>query len=164
MKYKNLCISAVLYSASIVYAATPFVVSTGGLEVSDSKTGLIWKRCVEGMVFDGITCKGTPLGFFSHEVALAHARDFSINTGVAWRMPNIKELQSITDTTRYGPAIDIVAFPETPGTYHLSSSPHVNLSSNVWLVNFYIGSTEPFYRTHNYSFATYYLRLVRSNQ
>lgn len=164
MKYKILHLLALLWLSDNTSAAPPYTFSADGQEISDSKTRLIWKRCVEGMSFDGVTCTGTPMIFFSHEVALAYVRDVSINLGIRWRLPNIKELHSITDTTRFAPAIDIAAFPGTPGSYHLSSSPLVGTPDRVWLVNFYLGSTEPFYRIHSYTFASYNLRLVRSIQ
>lgn len=49
-----------------------YVVSTDGTEVTDTKTGLIWRRCPEGMTWSGTACTGT-VTLFTHEGALQRA-------------------------------------------------------------------------------------------
>lgn len=89
--------------------------------VTDTRTGLIWKRCPEGFNLDD---KGTPqtLGddtcvlattpYYTWFSALQHAE----NTGYAgyhdWRVPNIKELMSIIEYRCHNPAFNIAVFPE----------------------------------------------------
>ncbi len=103
-----------------------FVINNTGDEVTDSKTGLIWKRCSEGQTWTGTTCSGILLTF-THEQALARA---TLQSGVTgWRLPNVKELFSIVDRTRSNPAIDTTIFPATNTNHNLwSSTPLVSSS------------------------------------
>ena len=112
--------------------------------VNDALTGLQWRRCLEGMVWNGSTCTGTA-GSFSQEQALVHARDQS-----GWRLPNVKELGSIVDRTRTAsPRIDTTAFPALGQTAAWSSTPLVANTAGAWAVGFttgavgYTGRTDP---------------------
>ena len=86
-----------------------FVISPDEQEVTDRLTGLTWRRCVEGQSFDGAQCAGTPLGV-SWLDTLAHALQQAHDTGVAWRLPNVKELASLLEHEHL-PHIDAKAFP-----------------------------------------------------
>jgi hypothetical protein len=143
--------------------AKPFVVSADGLEVTDSATGLIWRRCAEGMAWDAaaITCAGTA-STFTHELALTRARTEAFNTGVAWRLPSVKELSSIVDRSLSNSAIDATAFPASPLDYFWSSSPNVSSPSNAWNVNFSNGAV--FSGSSYYRSSPFYVRLVRAGQ
>jgi hypothetical protein len=140
--------------------AQPFVVSADGLEVTDSATGLIWRRCAEGLVWDTATttCTGTA-STFSHELALTRARTEAIATGIAWRLPNVKELSSIVDISLSNPAIDATAFPATPADAFWSASPYVGIPSCAWIVYFINGSVGYNSRTSSSE-----VRLVRAGQ
>lgn len=140
-------------------AQTRYAVSTSQLEVTDARTGLIWRRCPEGMTATGGTCGGSA-STFTHEAALRHAAAQASSTGLTWRLPNVKELSSITDKSRSLPAIDTAAFPATPSNWFWSSSPYVNDANNAWYVNFNYGS--PYYLSGR-SLASH-VRLVRAGQ
>lgn len=88
-----------------------FIPSADGTEVTDNLTGLVWRRCPEGIAWDAgsQTCKGTATHFTWRE-ALRHVADQG-----EWRLPNIKELFSIVDLEVPSPSIDHRAFPRTPG-------------------------------------------------
>ena len=86
-----------------------FVISADQQEVTDRLTGLTWRRCVEGLAFDGAKCAGKPLGL-SWTATLAHALEVARDTGVAWRLPNVKELASLIDHEHLV-HIDTHAFP-----------------------------------------------------
>jgi PKD repeat protein len=96
--------------------------SKAGLQISfdeqtvyDARTGLEWRRCVEGMTAvpliesTSYTCEGTPAAL-THEDALTLAA----KVGNGWRVPNIKELFSIIDRNALNSVIDTTAFPATP--------------------------------------------------
>ena len=157
MKIKHLLACLLLPITSCVLAA-PFTVSADGQEVTDTKTGLIWRRCAEGMTASGGICTGTP-STFTHDAALARASTQATATSVAWRLPNVKELSSIADKTRSNPAIDTTAFPATPANLFWSSSPYVGNASYAWVVVFSVG-----YVSYGYRDSTYYVRLVRAGQ
>jgi hypothetical protein len=86
-----------------------FVLSPDKQEVGDRLTGLTWRRCVEGSAFDGERCTGNPL-VMTWMDTLAHALEQARDTGVAWRLPNVKELASLLDHEGL-PHIDVKAFP-----------------------------------------------------
>ena len=81
-----------------------FIIYDNGT-VADKKTGLIWKRCPIGSE----ECQTNPL-FFTFQEALA-------NTGITyadsdlWRLPNIKELNSIAQRSCINPALNTIVFP-----------------------------------------------------
>ncbi len=135
-------------------ADAPFTVSTDRLEVTDAKTGLVWRRCAEGMVASLTGCTGTATRF-THVAAMMHA---SSQSG-GWRLPNVQELSSIADLSRQLPSIDIVAFPSTTLGYFWSSTPDATTSQAVWLVDFNEGGVFSNYRDN-----TNYVRLVRAGQ
>jgi Protein of unknown function (DUF1566) len=144
---------------SASYAAPVFVVSHDASEVSDSKTGLIWRRCAEGMLPVAGTpssCTGTATPF-THQAALARAVSQATGTALAWRLPTSDELLSIVDHESTSPAIDTVAFPSTPESWFWSSSSYLFYSRYAGGVSFANGFTEGLNR-----FDAYYVRLVRS--
>ena len=56
-----------------------------------------------------------------------------------WRLPNVKELQSIVDYGQESPAIDAVAFPNTAASAYWTASTVLN-QAYQWLVDFLDGS------------------------
>ncbi len=86
-----------------------FMVSPDQQEVTDKRTGLTWRRCIEGKTFDGAHCTGNALDL-NWTGVLAHALQQARDTGVAWRLPNLKELASLLDH-EHVPHIDTHAFP-----------------------------------------------------
>lgn len=77
----------------------------------DLFTGLMWKQCPEGMIWKDGTCDGTLAEYnwlTAHEAALQ--ADFANYDD--WRVPNIKELLSLTAYNRRQPAMNIIAFPD----------------------------------------------------
>ena len=66
---------------------------------------------------------------------MIRARDQAAATGVAWRLPNVKELSSLADKSRRNPAIDPVAFPDTLEDFYWSSSPYIDRAC-AWGVTF----------------------------
>lgn len=85
--------------------------------VTDTKTGLIWKRCIEGQ--SGSECEVDPVdqtkGVFSVESAQKHVRSIN-NASFAgyrdWRIPKIEELKTIFDPLCY-PHINKHIFPNS---------------------------------------------------
>jgi hypothetical protein len=138
----------------VAVSAQRFVLSADGSEVTDQHTGLIWRRCSEGMNWNGTNCDGTASPY-THEAALQRAAAQS--GSVAWRLPNIKELHSLADQTLSNPAINTTVFPTTSSIYYWSSSPYIyNSWNSAWIVDFYDGRIFADDRT-SYNF----VRLVR---
>lgn len=142
-----LCLAGL--GAPVAWAA-PYIYNGDGSEVTDERTGLVWRRCAEGMVWSGVTCSGSAT-LFTHEQALLHAK-----TQAGWRLPGIKELSSIADRSRTGPAIDLAVFPAT-GNFFWSASPYVGNPASAWGVYFNYGGADHYYRSGVFS-----VRLVRA--
>lgn len=93
--------------------------------VTDSKTGLMWKRCSEGQSWVSGTCTGTS-PTYRWQQALQQAQTVNNSGGFAgqtdWRLPNIKELASIVERGCADPSINKIVFPATPSDLFMSSS------------------------------------------
>lgn len=75
---------------SAAYAAQ--LNNNGNGTVTDSSTGLVWQQAEPGTM--------------SWDSALAYCEGLSLTGANDWRLPNIKELESLTDDTRISPALD----------------------------------------------------------
>lgn len=138
--------------------------STDGQEVTDTQTRLIWRRCVEGMSWNGVTCTGSAT-VYDHANALLRATAEADADGVAWRVPNIKELQSIVDTSRIMPAADTSLFPATPtATFFWSASSEYSGSwvGNKWVGRAWVVNADDGFVADSSKDNSYVLRLVRS--
>ncbi len=144
----------------------------GADEFTDPKTGLIWRRCAEGMVYRGNTCTGTP-STLTFDQAVQHAQSEAQRTGIAWRMPTKDEFLSIVAML---PTIDGTNFPVTQflesGAFASASTVSAFWSSPdnatfAWAVFFKNGSK---WRAHDLHANTcwrankFYVRLVRASQ
>lgn len=93
--------------------------------VQDNVTGLLWQQTVSDPTYSS-----TDAATYCAELALA---------GSGWRVPTRIELQSITDHTRTSPAINVIAFPDSPGGFFLTATPWAVRTPPVWGTNFYEG-------------------------
>jgi len=134
-----------------------YEVSADGTEVRDTTVTaqLTWRRCVEGMAWDGATCSGTPM-VFTHDQALKWAMLQSATTGVAWRVPNVKEQSWIVQREIPSPPIAHKTFPGTPAAPTWTSTPEVGTSDRAWAIDFGVGLIVTRPRTD-----ALYLRLAR---
>jgi hypothetical protein len=104
--------------------------------VTDTSTGLQWKRCAEGQSWNGVTstCEGG-VALYTWQQALQIADNQSTDD---WRLPNTKELASIVELACTEPAIDLIAFPGTPSKEGFwSSSPVANVpdkNGHAWFM------------------------------
>jgi hypothetical protein len=144
--------------------------------VTDTRTGLTWKKCSEGQTWSGSACTGTP-GTYSWSAALALGAGDKTGNHVDWRTPNIKELRSLVEECRLGPTINTNMFPDTPITKYWSDSPFFGARGNptrwyAWFVDFLPGHalgcaacSSPDYRFNDGSRdERYAVRLVRGGQ
>jgi hypothetical protein len=133
--------------------STGYTLMESGAVVRHEATGLEWRRCPEGMTWSGSSCGGSATTMTWQE-ALQHADGVS-----GWRLPNKKELRSIVEQCRVGPAINQQAFPNTPSSDFWSASPYAGASDRAWGVNFDTGNGYGSYKSYNYR-----VRLVRGGQ
>lgn len=133
-----------------------FVPSANGQEVKDNKTGLIWRRCAEGMVAKGGGCSGTA-ATYNFDDAQKRALSQAKLAKPAWRMPTSVELKTITDESRFKLAIDTTAFPGTPPEHFWTSNRED--AQNGKAIHFYNGFVYSRYHT-----SPHHVRLVRDEK
>ncbi len=141
-----------------ITATTPssrFTVLAG--EVKDHKTGLIWQQCSVGQ--SGNECSQDTAQRYTWSQALAVAQEEQYTTGLAWRLPNIKELRSIVEQRCVVPTINLTIFHNTHSSGYWSVSPAAYGSSYAWYVNFSYGDSGGNKKNDNK-----YIRLVRMGQ
>jgi hypothetical protein len=133
---------------------------SGDGTVTDTVTGLMWKRCAEGQSWDGVTCAGSAPAMTWHG-ALQAAESATFASHGDWRLPNIKELGSIVERQCVDPAINLAVFPAAPSSHFWSGSPYAGDSYSAWGVYFYYGYGNG--SGKGYGFSSY-VRLVRGGQ
>jgi hypothetical protein len=149
-------VSLVAAAALALAAALPaqaqsrFTVSADGQNVTDSSTKLVWKRCVEGMNWDGKTCAGKPAKL-KLDAARAAGKD-------GWRLPNKDELAGLMDAKGKKKVFDKAAFPGAPARLYWATRPESTDNLNQWLVD--MGNGKAFGNT---SARGNYVRLVKGS-
>ena len=138
--------------------------NNGDGTITDKQTGLMWKQCVEGV--SGInSCSTGNSSTYNWQQALQAPAALNTQGGYAgytdWRLPNIKELSSLTERACVSPAINLSMFPNTSLSGVWSSSPSNNGLSYAWNAD-----TDNYANVHSYSRfnVSYTVRLVRSGQ
>lgn len=128
-----------------------YVVS--GATVTDQRTGLMWDKCSWGQ--SGIACEtDAPNAYYSWQQALAIAAtaNSAQHRGYTdWRLPNIREMQSLVETCRSYPSINDETFPNAPGSRFWSASPAAYTAGSSWILDFYSGNSRPQDRVDLYS-------------
>lgn len=109
--------------------------------VTDSSTGLMWMRCSIGQTWNetDATCTGDATAMTWQE-ALQTAYGYSYAGHNDWRLPNVKQLISITEKTCVRPSINETIFPETTSDDYWSSTPSINDYTMSWVVAFFNSS------------------------
>ena len=142
----------------------------GNGTVSDTETGLMWKKCSEGQT--GSDCsKGSAQAYTLFD-AVEHAKSVNSSGGFAafkdWRIPTSHELVSIQEQQCVNPGINLTVFPNTPfgvkidvatSSFNLFWSSSSDQDGGAWGIDFNNGNLigENPYFHHN-------IRLVRENQ
>jgi len=106
-------------------AVTP-VYMVNGPAVTDIRTGLIWQKEDDGVMR-------------TWGEALSYCESLALAGQSGWRLPNIIELESITDDSRNNPAIGPV-FTNTKAAYYWSSTTYTDNAYYGWDVGFYDGN------------------------
>ncbi len=90
--------------------------------VTDLRTGLVWEQNPDVAVYAFVD-------------GAAHCADLSLAGRDDWRVPSVKELQTVVDESRRSPTIDTSAFPDTASDVFWTSSP-IELYTAAWFVDF----------------------------
>ena len=105
----------------------------------DTTTDLVWRRCAEGQTWDGSTCSGEAVKY-TWQQALQLAHEASNEDLLGWRLPNVKELATITERDCVRPAINSSLFPATPPDDFWTSTPSADDPDRAWVVAFFNAS------------------------
>jgi hypothetical protein len=108
-------------------AAGPRFKANGDRTVTDLATGLMWQQ-------DEASSE------MAWEDALKYAQALSLADRTDWRLPNVKELQSLNDESRTNPSIDRGAFPGArPAEYWSSTTLFSRDALRAWVIDFRLG-------------------------
>lgn len=108
-------------------------VDNGDGTVMDNCTGLMWQQ------------EKAP-GKYSWQEALVYCENLELAGSDDWRLPNVRELQSIVDYGRYDPAIDAIF--DSDSSWFWSSTSALHPDSIAWVVIFYLGDV--YYETKSF--------------
>lgn len=129
------------YHARYVRGAKPTnghnYINNGDGTITDLDTNLMWSQ--------------VPSGSLSWNAALSYAENLTLGGYSDWRMPNVKELESLVDFTRAtvaspstttAPCLNRTLFPAaTATTYWSSSSQKAGTPTAAWVVEFGVNTT-----------------------
>jgi hypothetical protein len=146
-KFRNLF---VLAAASAMLLSCPMAqagyIDNGDGTVTDNGTGLMWQQA-------------TAPGTYTWQQALAYCENLDLAGYTDWRLPTVKELESLADYSRYIPAINTTYFPDTVASLYWSSTTFAYSTNYAWYLNFLVGCVYL-----NYKSDFNYVRAVRSGQ
>jgi hypothetical protein len=130
-------------------------VDNGDGTITDTCTGLMWQKATADVNGDGeINSSADRLNW---QDALKYCENLIFAGHDDWRLPNIRELESIVDHSRWDPAIDPV-FEATSEDWYWSSTSGAAYPNYAWHAHFYDGVV---YVDQN-KISRYFVRAVRS--
>jgi hypothetical protein len=127
--------------------ATGSYTDNGDGTVTDTSTGLRWQQA------------GSSTNTQTWEQALAYCEGLNLGGYTDWRLPTIKELRSLVDYSRYGPAINKTYFPNAVSFFCWVSTTNAYNGFSAWGVNFNLGYDYIYYKN-----SSSYVRAVRGGQ
>jgi hypothetical protein len=124
--------------------------SRNGSIVTDNKTKLMWLDNNDATIIQR-----------DWQGAIDYCESLTLGGYSDWRLPNIRELQSITDRTRNNPAINSIFQAGSSLDNYWSSTSMSGIPSEALCVHFYYGEVDSFDKVNNQN---YLLRCVRTKQ
>jgi hypothetical protein len=117
----------------------PRFTDNGDGTVTDNYTTLIWLKDPQNPEVTGL------YGLKSWEVAMNLGyTNYMKNEQLAWHMPNIREMMSLMDYTKYGPALasgyPFLHILTAKGSYYWTSTTDESAVQNAWCVDMYDGT------------------------
>lgn len=128
----------------------------GNGTVTDLWTGLVWQKG------ENATVLGEPKAVAVRwSAALSYCENLELAGSSGWRLPNVKELESLSDDSGNGPAIDPTKFPKARAANYWASTTDSSSPASAWYVNFAYGFVGSYAK---YDTSAYYVRCVRGGQ
>lgn len=112
---------------------------------TDLATGLTWQQQDDDVLREWIDAHG-------------YCKNLILGGKIDWRLPTIKELQSIVDYRNTEPSISPIFFPGTNSQRYWSGTSNALSNPFKWVVSFNSGGTDTLLET-----TTAFVRCVRSN-
>lgn len=112
---------------------------TDGSVVYDANTGLSWEQSPQTTTRD-----------------LSEANAYCVALGGSFRLPSMKELQTVVDRSRHTPAVDTSVFPTVQPGLYWTSTPLAGDTTTMWQVEF--GSGVSTFSSSTGSFLTWCVR------
>lgn len=137
MKHVTIMLALALCASRSALADAPagrYTVS-GGV-VTDNVTGRKWQQAV---LSQNPTLTWT--------VGTSYCDNLSLGGSSAWRLPTVKELQSIIDETKVYPSIDATAFPDAQYAFW-SATTAADDATKAWMVDYSLGFNYPGTKTN----------------
>jgi hypothetical protein len=105
--------------------------------IADAVTQLAWQGCTAGM--EGTACEIGQAAVYDWAAGGDYCQDLEWGGLDDWRLPGLKEIDSLIDSQRRSPAIDPVFFPATPTGWFWSSTSYAADPLYAWHANFGTG-------------------------
>jgi hypothetical protein len=132
-----------------------FVVRANG-EVLHIASQLIFMRCSIGQTWDETSCANEPTAL-NWQQALLVSVQTDYNGSKNWRLPNVKELNVITERSCVRPSINDEIFPNTSPDDYWTSTPSMQDTQSAWALAFTNASNSQRLKTRSL-----FVRLVRT--
>ncbi len=114
--------------------------NNGNSTISDIDTGLMWQKSSSGSM--------------AWASAIKYCEGLTLAGYTDWRLPNIRELVSLTEDRKRNPSIDSNLLEETGFQYNYwSSTPSAGNPDNRWVVSFSDSSTSTQVKTNKRNYA-----------
>jgi hypothetical protein len=141
-KYNNYYAMAVRGGMAV---PTSGFADNGNGTVTDNVTGLMWEKT-------GTSGK-------TWEQSLNYCESLNLGGYSDWRLPTVKELQSIADYGRIRPAVNSMYFPNTALNVYWASTTHATTTNQGWGVDFTYGFDYGYEKTYSFN-----VRAVRGGE
>jgi len=119
----------ILLSFSIISNAT--LIRNSEEVVEDSNTSLHW----DDKNYDDVDNDSKSKLSNNFEDAINFCEDLVLDSHDDWRLPNVNELKTIVDISKYNPSID-GNFTNTDSYYYWTSTTNIKNTSKIFSINF----------------------------
>jgi hypothetical protein len=136
------------YGQDAQYGSNQSYTDLGNGIIRDNFTGLEWQQ-------------DTAPNTYTWDQAISYCENLTLGGHSDWRLPTIKELSTLVDSSipYPGPTINTTYFPNTQASYYWSSTTDVGNPLAAWIVNFNHG-----YVYFKNKWVYLYVRAVRGGQ
>lgn len=107
--------------------------------VTDVVNRLMWMQCSVGQTWDNGDCEGDA-DELTWQQALVYAHGFTFAGKTGWRVPNVKELETLVERRCERPSIVTSLFPSTRSDDYWTSTPAAQDPARAWVIAFFNGS------------------------